>query len=274
MTGDLGALLRVRGGGRVRDRLLQLPFLAAGRARAYWFSARPNFGDHLSADVLHWVTGSRPIWVTRHFRGKVLAIGSVLRMAAPKDIVWGSGAIEDAPLLPPPRVSFLAVRGPLTRARVAADIPEVYGDPALLIPHFHNTPIEKRYAIGIVPHYVDQAAVAMNDPSVAVIDVRHPWRDVVDRIRACEAIVSSSLHGLIVAEAYGIPASWVRITDGVKGGGFKFNDYYLGTGRDVRAPVGWERGLSYALVRIAPPIEFDPEPLIKAARGIPLSGMA
>lgn len=269
-TRDFEPLLRVRGGARVRDRLLQLPFVSSARARAYWFSAVPNFGDHLSAAVLHWATGSPPIWVTRFFCGKVLAVGSVLEAAAPNDTVWGSGAIRDAPLVPPPGVSFLAVRGPLTRARVAADVPEVYGDPALLTPLVHNSPVEKKYAIGVVPHYADQAAVTINDPSVAVVDVGRPWREVVDLIRACEIVVSSSLHGLIVAEAYGVPASWVRITDGVKGGGFKFNDYYLSTGRDAQAPAAWKCGLGHAVLRTAPPIQFDPEALIAAAKGIPI----
>ena len=48
---------------------------------------------------------------------------------------------------------------------------------------------------------------------------------------ACEEIVTSTLHGLICAEAYGIPVTWVKYSDKICGGQLKFQDYFLGTGR-------------------------------------------
>ena len=264
MTFD--GLMRVRGGARLRDALLRHRVIARGRPRAYWFTGVPNFGDELSSAVLEWVTGSRPVWVPKLYRGKILGVGSILQSAlAPRDTVWGSGLIQDVALVPPPGVRFLAVRGPLTRNRIAGDVPEIYGDPALLLPRFHCHRVEKRYDLGVIPHYIDQNAVSIDDPTICVIDVKKSWGEVVDTIRACQTVISSSLHGLIVAEAYGIPAAWIRITDGVTGSGFKFNDYFTATGRSERAPVAWARGLDHALRNTLPALRYDALPLLRSA---------
>ena len=46
-----------------------------------------------------------------------------------------------------------------------------------------------------------------------VIDVRQPPTTVIDRIAECENIVSSSLHGVIIAEVFGVKARWARFSD-------------------------------------------------------------
>ena len=69
-----------------------------------------------------------------------------------------------------------------------------------------------------------------------VIDVNRPPFDVVRDISTCEAIVSSSLHGLIVADALEIPNVRVSFHGRLKGGDFKFEDYASGVGRgDIAA---------------------------------------
>ena len=153
----MSILKGVRGSARVRDVALRARVLSPCKLRAYWFTAVPNFGDQLSASVLEWVTGVPVTWVTARYKGKALGVGSILEHAlAPRDRVWGSGLISDRRISPPRGVTFLAVRGgPLTRRNIAADVPEVYGDPALLLPRFHNRSVEKRFSVGIVPHYQD-----------------------------------------------------------------------------------------------------------------------
>lgn len=240
--------------------------LIPNRAPAYWFRGIQNFGDQLSPVIMNWASGVQPIWVSKRYRGKVLGGGSILNALASGDIVWGAGSIRDRPIAPPPDVTFLAVRGPLTRERILGDVPDVYGDPALLLPLYHFPPSTKRHAIGIVPHYLDYQAMSIEDPEILIVDVRQPWEVVVADIRSCDLIVSSSLHGLIVAEAYGIPASWIRVSDRVIGGDFKFNDYYLSTGRDATQPTLWRKGVVEAARQVAPPATFDPQKLLAAAR--------
>lgn len=265
-------LLGIRGGGRLRDALLRLPFVGRGRLRSYWVRLFENFGDQLSPAILEYATGCRPTYVTRRYRGKILGIGSILQaVPAEGDIVWGSGALEDQPFEAPTGVTFLAVRGPLTRGLIrGAEVPEVYGDPACLLPLFYNPSIEKRYRLGVVPHFRDFDMAVIDDPATKLIDVRDEWRRVVDQILACDVIISSSLHGLITAESYGIPASWAQIGDSVPDqSDFKYQDYYLATGRDRRSPTRWTRGLDQLVRNCAPPPVFDPRPLLAAARRLP-----
>ena len=61
-----------------------------------------------------------------------------------------------------------------------------------------------------------------------------PYKEVIDEILKCNKIVSSSLHGIVLAEAYGIPAKWEKYSDDVLGNGFKFRDYLSGTGRTLK----------------------------------------
>ena len=48
----------------------------------------------------------------------------------------------------------------------------------------------------------------------------------LNKINVCETILSSTLNGLIAADSLNIPNQWIRVSDGVIGGDFKFNDYY------------------------------------------------
>ena len=281
---------RVRGLPRVTDQLVHVADVrssgavsriirwtrVAGRdpLPTYWFHAQDNLGDLLSPVTLSYVSGLTPALVSRHYAGKMLAVGSVLQNLQPGDIVWGAGAIRDVPIQPPPGVQFLAVRGPLTRNLIQADVPEVYGDPALLLPLFFRPATRPRCEIGLVPHAVDRAVMHSDDPNVRVIDVTGPWQETVSSIASCEIVVSSSLHGIIVAEAYGVPAVWVRAGDRLTGGSFKFDDYYLSTGRDRRLPVDWNEGITAAVRAAEPPPALDAgdlldawPPNLRAARG-------
>ena len=246
-----------------------------GRAqpKAYWYRGFANLGDQLSPALIEWVSGEQPVWVSRTFRGKILGVGSILHQAlSAGDLVWGSGLISPRPIRPPDSATFLGVRGPLTRSLIEADVPDVYGDPAVLLPKFYAPAIDKTHEVGVVPHYFDQADMAVDDPRIRFIDVTRPWNQVVNAILSCDVIASSSLHGLIIAEAYGTPAAWTRGTDSADDSGFKFNDYLLSTKRDESVPVPFDRGLTEVLRRVLPPPSIDPEPLIEAGRtGLPRS---
>jgi pyruvyltransferase len=230
----------------------------------FWFSKVSNLGDALSSVIVAQVSHGTPVLVSARCRGKLHAVGSTLSRLAPGDSVWGAGAIRDEPFVPPPGVTFHAVRGPLTRCLVKADVPEVYGDPAMLLPRFYRPSVEKRFEVGMVPHHKDLNAARIADPAITTIDVRSDWRVVVDRMLECRVILSSSLHGLIVAEAYGLPAIWVKLTDNVIGDGFKFRDYFASTEREPSQALDWDRARHAADRDQLSPPRLDLEPLVRA----------
>jgi hypothetical protein len=108
------------------------------------------------------------------------------------------------------------------------ECPEIYGDPAMLIPQYYMPKNEKKYRLGIIPHLVDLISVLSkysNIEGVKVINLSDGVESVCDQICECEQIISSALHGIIVSHAYGIPAGWCEFSGNVLGNGFKFEDY-------------------------------------------------
>lgn len=218
----------------------------------YWVNS-DNFGDALNVWLYRTITGREPIHA--QMRPKITAIGSVLHMAASRDIVWGTGCVSpNIPLRCDSTTDIRALRGPLTKEVVLQHrsvvhgerikVPDLYGDPAILLPRFIEPSSKKRYKACFFPHYTDaNLRIRLPDDVISI----HPMtgssdvtvREVVRLITSSEYVVSSSLHGIIIAEAYGVPALWVVLTGNVAGHGFKFRDYYLGTGRTPPEPQNW-----------------------------------
>lgn len=234
----------------------------------WWALGNTNFGDMLAPAVLARVSGARPVWVSKMYEGKELGLGTILGSLNGGDVVWGAGLATETDVRAPEGSRILAVRGPLTRACIRGYVPEVYGDPAILLPQFHDRPVSQRWDLGLVPHHIDvEGRARSSDPRVRVIDVLRPWPEVVDTIRACEVIASSSLPGLIVAEAYGIPARWISATN-IVGGDFKFRDYYLGTQREPPAPGRWSDSFENVSPQLSGNAVHDTEGLLNAWRGL------
>jgi pyruvyltransferase len=144
-----------------------------------------------------------------------------------------------------------AVRGKLTKDaldKMGLDCPEVYGDPALLLPMVYNPKIEKKHKIGIVPHYVDKGHAILKaliqEEGALFIDIEagKNWKKFIRQVKSCDMILSSSLHGIIVAEAYGIQNAWVRFSDNVLGDGYKFRDYYSSVHKEHVEPLDLNEG--------------------------------
>lgn len=200
-----------------------------------------NAGDVISKPILEHL-GYKIQFCGRNNKGKLLAVGSVMSALRENDTVWGTGCIRDREIIAPPNTTFIAVRGPNTKALIKGTrVPKIYGDPALLLPELYDPEIEVNHAIGYIPHYVDKG---LQPKDGFLIDIQSDWHTIVDQIKSCELIVSSSLHGIVFAEAYGVPAMWARYSDKIIGGDFKFQDYFLGTGRTEQT-----------LFSVLPPIE-------------------
>ena len=125
------------------------------------------------------------------------------------------------------------MRGPQTRKFLlnqGFEVPEIYGDPALLLPTYYHPEIEKHYKIGVIPHYNDFKKIEgfyKSDASILLINLMtNDVEKTTDEFLKCEKIVSSSLHGIIVAHAYGIPAVWQKFSNDVFGDDIKYQDYF------------------------------------------------
>ncbi|WAC03922.1 polysaccharide pyruvyl transferase family protein [Lacinutrix neustonica] len=90
--------------------------------------------------------------------------------------------------------------------------------------------MEKTYRLGIVPHYQDFKFISetfSEDKSVLIIDLMTTNIEATtNQFLKCDTIVSSSLHGIIVAHAYGIPAVWQKFSEAVFGDDIKYQDYF------------------------------------------------
>jgi pyruvyltransferase len=227
--------------------------IGAGDISMFWWDDRKhgaNFGDAVSPMIVKALSGKRIHKVREAGVPRLLACGSIIKWARPGDSIWGTGhasiSHETAH-----GVQVHAVRGPITRASLqahAVPCPPVYGDPAILLPFLYGPRTAKRrYKLGVVPHYVDHLHAEsvlrniMKSEDVLMIDVQSGPANVIDSICSCEVIASSSLHGIIAAEAYGIPSVWVEFGDGISGGGMKFRDYYLGLRDEFLTPVDWRK---------------------------------
>lgn len=224
-------------------RRVLVKLLCSGRVPLTWCYGR-NWGDALSPVLVRLLSGKPVFHLEGLHHDRYLVIGSILEGANETTEVWGSGFIrEDGKVIGRPRAVH-AVRGPLTRAlllKQGIECPEIYGDPALLLPHFFNPNVTKRYSVGIVPHYIDKGCAWLKqhrtNPQVLILDIESDIMDFVREIKSCEVILSSSLHGLICADAYGVPNVWVQFSDDVVGGDFKFRDYRLSIGAEDPKPL-------------------------------------
>ncbi len=221
----------------------------------YWSSKvfekkdQENYGDILSAQIVSWVSDKEVSFYNAPHKKKswfkkpyLMAIGSIMSYTQPKATVWGSGIISRNDQFS--NAMFCAVRGPLSRKRILElgySCPEVYGDPAILLPDYYQPTIEKKFEYGFIPHYVDQDSVSQwygNDTDVTVLNLIHD--DVfytTDCILECKKVISSSLHGVIVAQTYGIPAIWVQFSDKLSGDNVKYDDYFLSVGMTPYKPL-------------------------------------
>lgn len=197
-----------------------------------------NYGDLLSLYLARKIAKQKIIPIEhpnkglqKYFFKNYLSIGSIISTATKKSVVWGSGIIKTNDNID--KAEFLAVRGPRTRKRILElgyNCPETYGDPAILLPNFYSPTVNKKYKIGIIPHYVDYKevdAVFKSNKDVRVIDLMtNSIENTTQDILECERIISSSLHGVIIAQTYRIPALWVKFSDKLFGDNVKFYDYY------------------------------------------------
>jgi pyruvyltransferase len=219
---------------------------------AFWWESK-NWGDALNPVLIRLLSGKRPIvikdkTINIHQRPVYAVIGSILDTipwrSIKNTIIWGPGFIQESGRLPGEPKKICAVRGPLSRDNIRKQgikCPDVFGDPALLYSRFYQPDIHREHMLGIIPHYKDKNNENLrklkNLPGVKIIDIEDSINGFIDQICSCKFIASSSLHGIIMADAYKVPSTWLEFSDGVAGNGFKFRDYFASVGRTDEMPL-------------------------------------
>ncbi len=225
-----------------------------------------NFGDELSVAIIQKIT-KKPIKRAQHSdRFKLLGVGSIIQFSKNEDVIWGSG-MNGKDLnwgnYPFEFLDVRAVRGPLTQQflmNLGIEVPSVYGDPALLLPFLFpefEVSLTPKYKYIVIPH-ISEISLLPDQENVVLPTA--PWREIVEKILQSEFVISSSLHGIVVAEAFGVPARFLRLTNNEPN--FKYEDYYLGTGRSSFTPA---RSIEEALeMGGEPPVVCDLDALLDA----------
>lgn len=211
----------------------------------YW--PAPNFGDALSHLVVEYVSG-RAVVNARPKQAELFALGSLMHVISKH---WTDHSVKEGPLLwgtgllnPFYRKDFLEnvrvrlLRGPISAAFLRLKMTE-YGDPGLLANEAIEPVGERLDHAAIIPHHSQMEDprfmdMVEADPSLHLIDSRLDPITVCREIASSAHVFSASLHGLIVADAYGVANTWM---DPDTQGRLKYHDYAASIGRDMIAPV-------------------------------------
>lgn len=209
------------------------------RVNLHWWSREDrqhveNVGDYLSVVVCEYMLAQKglsfdtPVSTTKHLYG----IGSIIQGGAQNATIWGSGlknGVEDIGFLfkHTRKLDIRLVRGPRTREalmRQGFRCPEKYGDPALIMPLIYAPEGGKTGEPLVVLHHASQIQCENS-----ITPLYTDYKEFINRIASSSLVISSSLHGIILAEAYDVPA--VLLDDDAVKNKFKYEDYYYSTGR-------------------------------------------
>lgn len=223
-----------------------------------------NFGDLLGPLVINELVRQEGLEAPLNKAPKrLLSIGSVLHFAQDGDTIWGTGVngkFAHEPLAAA-NLDVRAVRGPLTRSYLlehGVQAPAIYGDPGLLV----STLWPELKANKVIP----QPTVIMNfndaenvPAGVNLVSPLSPVDHCLRQLASSSLVIGSSLHAIIIAESFGVPARLVRSNHEPE---FKYHDYYAGTGRtSYKAAETVEEAIELGGER---PLTWNPDKLIEA----------
>lgn len=224
-----------------------------------YYAKVPNMGDELNKDIIEKIFGYKVVRRNYLF-GKISGIGSGLgnytlegplwkkilkkisSFLSPNVYIWGTGFVsykeKDEQLYK--NTKFCAVRGELSKSRIekllGKKLDITMGDAGILASYLiEDEKIEKKYSVGIIAHYKEKDEKIFKKlcdrfPNSTFIDVQDTPLNVTRKIAECETIISSSLHGLIIADSLNVPNVHIVVTNNLLGDGFKFDDYYSAYG--------------------------------------------
>ena len=266
--------------------------MAASPLKLYYYRHRdgkPNFGDALSPMIIERVLGRPTVWAPQT-ACDMAAIGSILGGILQRSWkrwlslrfspvhVWGSGFIrspEARELAAKGALKVHAVRGHATRRGLAMPDGLALGDPGLLAGRLLDRPVSKTNSWAIVPHTVDRDMAVVRGlkactPHAVIADLSADPDACLRTIAGAEFVISTSLHGLVIADALGIPSVWAKMSGRVSGDRFKFEDYYSALGMatpdrfKIRMPLNLDMLRERAVCAPAAAVARCGEALIRA----------
>lgn len=200
----------------------------------------PNIGDYLAFETVNYLLNLKDKHPIEIREGKILSIGSVLHFAQDNDVVWGTGRngkiSEDKHKFS--KLDVRAVRGPNTKKYLEEKgirVPDIFGDPGILASliypkHLLEQVFECPKSDFVIVPQLNDNIEKYKGYEKNLVSPRQLPAHFISKIINAELVVASSLHGLILAESYGIPAVFFNSGSGETM--FKYEDYYYGTGRE------------------------------------------
>lgn len=190
-----------------------------------------NFGDMFNKDLIR-SFGAQLIFVPTYKKSEAALTGSILGTYL-RDFtgyVLGAGFIVDRYNRKGNNWKVKIIRGPLSAKQCGVTENVVFADPGILASQIYSNSVSKKYKLGIIPHSRDVSIFKklQFDENIKFIHPRRKPAAVAKDITNCEYIASSSLHGLIFADAFRVPNIHLKFSDNVIGGLHKFEDYYQG----------------------------------------------
>lgn len=189
-----------------------------------------NVGDLLTPYIIEKLSDSKCIYALPNSDvKKYMVVGTILNWDIKNTVTWGTGIGNRHDVIQPKNIKSVRGRISLTRMKecgLPIDGISV-GDPGLILPYIYNKKVDALYEVAIIPHYVDlEYVISHYSDKYKIINPLDTVENVIDQILECKSIISSSLHGLIISEAYSIPTQWVKFSDNLGGDGTKFLDHY------------------------------------------------
>jgi len=203
---------------------------------------QPNLGDRFT-DL--WLThqGYDHTVTDKYAEGNFIGVGSLLEQCQGHDLtIWGTGRATDprrTGIVDISKATVLALRGPLSalgaygaRSAVNSRKGFVMGEPGLLAADLLEDvpPRDTEYGTVYVPHWTEYERVVAERGEGRTVNMLGDPIEALQRIREAALVISSSLHGLVFADAFGVERIW-EYSEAAVGDPFKFRDYAALVGR-------------------------------------------
>ena len=211
-----------------------------GQVNLVWWKKQVNLGDYLATVIFQWMLERKHI-SSLHVNKttNLMAVGSLIGMGNFDATIWGSGIHCFGTVKAVMRhckyvhYDIRAVRGPVTKEILKAagySVENCFeGDPAILMPFiYEETNPVKKYDYSLIQHLSttnNHVEKGLHTISISTTNYQH----FISELLASKKVISSSLHGIILAETYGVPA--IFLNNGMENELLKYYDWYFSTGR-------------------------------------------